>query len=381
MKMRSLILTALIAVLVLAAAIWVSSSRAPTASSANTGPLAPGLSALLDQITQVRIRSAGNEVIATLEQGEDGWGLREKNDYPVDLDRLRNLLSALATAQRVEAKTAMAERYWQLGVEDVALDDARGVAVDIVTPKARYAFIIGDNPVRGSGTYVRADGDAQTWLVDQSIAVERKPANWLVKEIIDVGANRVQRVSVTPAEGAAFAIERAADDAASDYRLEGVPPGREVAEDYQREALAGLLSGLGFEDVYPVAEYAVPEQTRVTLFALDDGRRVRIESWQDDGRTYARFDMTLDEDAATAWLARPLAQAGDSASKTREAVTDGSDDETAVPASAARTVTRADLDSRVRAFQRARQDWVYQLPAYKAANLNKDLEAYLKPKE
>ena len=375
MSARSLILIALAALLAAVAAIWVSSLRAPESASASPGPLAPGLSEVLDEVNQVRLVAAGDEILATLERGEDGWGLVEKHGYPIDLGKLRSLLSAFVSTQRVEGKTTVPGRYPQLGVEDVSNPDARGVRVDITTPQRTFSVIIGDNPVRGSGTYVRIADQAQSWLVDKSIAVERKPANWLVKQIIDVGANRVHAVSITPVAGPAFGLIRSDADADSDFALQGVPRGREVAANYEREALAGLLSGLTFEDVFAASEQAAPEQTRVALFSLDDGRRVRIESWQNDGRTYARFELSLDEDVATAWLARPVVQAStDPDEAGTETRTSASEDVATPPP------TREQLEAQVAQFQRTQQGWVFQLPAFKASNLNKDLEDYLKPK-
>lgn len=371
MKARSLILIALAALLASLAAVWVASLRAPEAVSASPGPLAPGLSEVLDSVSQVRLLAAGDETLATLERGKGGWGLAEKHGYPVELDTLRNLLSAIASAQRVEAKTALAERYSQLGVEDVSAPDARGVRIDITTPQRMFSVIVGDNPVRGAGTYVRIADQAQSWLVDKSIAIERKPANWLMKQIIDVGANRVRAVSITPVEGPAFGLTRSDGDPASDFTLQGVPRGREVAPNYEREALAGLLSGLSFEDVFVASEQAAPEQTQVALFSLDDGRRVQIDSWQHEGRTYARFSLSLDEEVAAIWLARPVAQAA-AAPDEAEATTS-----TAVVTP---PLTREQLDAQVALFQRTHEGWVFQLPAFKASNLNKDLEDYLKPK-
>lgn len=93
--------------------------------------------------------------------------------------KLRALLQTLATAQRVEARTRVPERYAQLGVEDVSAADARGVRVEVVTPEQTHAWIIGNNPVRGVGTYVRAADQAQSWQIGTNLAVERSAANWL----------------------------------------------------------------------------------------------------------------------------------------------------------------------------------------------------------
>ena len=364
MKTRTLVIVVVAAVLALLAAVWMSSSRTPEMAGERAGPLAPGLSEALDGATQVRLTGAGNTVLATLERNASGWGLAEKNGYPVDVEKLRGLLSGIAVARRVEAKTALPERHAQLGVEDVAADDAHGVRVDIVTPSRTFSLVLGDNLARGTGTYVRAADEAQSWLIDRNIAVERNPANWLVKRIIDVGANRIAAISVKPEDGATIALARTQDDTASDFALLDLPRGREAATGYEREALAGLLSGLSFEDVFPATERTAPEKTRQARFTLDDGRLLEIVSWQDEGRTYARFAMTLDDAAAQAWLARQPADA--------DAQND--DDAPAAPA------TLDALAEEVASFQRHHGDWLYVLPSFKASNLNKGLEDYLKPK-
>lgn len=364
MKTRTLVIVVVAAVLALLAAVWLSSSRTPELAGEHAGPLAPGLSEALDGATQVRITAAGNVVLATLERNESGWGLAEKNGYPVDVERLRGLLSGIAAARRVEAKTALPDRHAQLGVEDVAGDTAHGVRVDIITPSRTYSHIFGDNLARGTGTYVRAADEAQSWLIDRNIAVERNPANWLVKRIIDVGANRIAAISVTPEDGAVIALERTPDDTTSDFALLNLPRGREAATGYEREALAGFLSGLTFEDVFPADHITPPEKTRNTHITLDDGRVLDIVSWQQEGRTYARFAMTLDDAAAQSWLARQPADA--------DAQND--DDAPAAPA------TLDALAEEVASFQRHHGDWLYVLPSFKASNLNKGLEDYLKPK-
>lgn len=363
MKTRTLIHIAIIAVLALLAAVWISSSRGPDVASAQPGPLAPGLSEALDSATQVRITAAGDAVLATLELKDGRWGLLERGGYPVDVDKLRSLLSAIASARRIEAKTALPERHAQLGVESVSATDAHGVRVDVVLPSHTYAYVIGDNLARGTGTYVRAADEDQSWLIGSNIAVERNPANWLTKQIIDVGANRISAISVTPEEGDAIELVRTDNDPTSDFAFVSLPRGREAAEGYQREALAGLLSGLTFEDVHPSGEYGAPEKTRTALFTLDDGRQLKITAWQHESRSFARFAMSLDDTAAQAWLARqPVPDQ------------DENEDAPAVP-------TLASLTETVASFQQAHGDWIYVLPAFKASNLNKGLEDYLKPKD
>ena len=213
--------------------------RSPVESKA-----APGVRAgsQLDQVTQVRITGAGNTVLATLQRDGSGqWKLLEKGGYPVDVEKLRSLLSAIALAQKIEPKTALPERHAQLGVEDVSTADAHGVQVDIDAGSHQFAIVFGDNVVRGSGTYVRHVAEDQSWLVGNNIAVERNPANWLVRELIDIGANRIDAIRVQPIEGPVIELARSAeDDAASDFARRAAG-GREPAEGYTCEALAGVV--------------------------------------------------------------------------------------------------------------------------------------------
>ena len=359
MKPRMLLALVAAAVLALLAAAWVASLRAPDDVSPQPGLLAPGLAQVLDQVTQVRIVGAGNATRVTLDRGDGGWGVAERNGYRADAEKLRALLQALASAQRVQAKTAIAERHAQLGVEDVAAADARGARVDIVTPLRTYSWVIGDNLVRGTGTYVRDAAEAQSWLINSNIAVDQAATNWLDRDIVDIGANRITTIEVTPAQGPAFSLLRQDDDPASDFAFASLPKGREPAEGYRREALAGALSGLTFEDVFTARQRPVPETSQVTRFALDDGREVEIRSWQHEGNVLAALAQRLDADKAGQWRARQ-AERGDG--------DDAQDAEAADPA------------QQVEAFQRDHAGWVYQLPAYKASNLNKQLEDYLQPK-
>lgn len=373
MKTRILVIAAIVAML---AAIWLASTRSPQSSGIEGGALAPRLGSQLDQVTQVRITGAGNTVLATLQRDGSGqWKLLEKGGYPVDVEKLRSLLSAIALAQKIEPKTALPERHAQLGVEDVSTVDAHGVQVDIDAGSHQFAIVFGDNVVRGSGTYVRHVAEDQSWLVGNNIAVERNPANWLVRELIDIGANRIDAIRVQPIEGPVIELARSAeDDAASDFAFVELPRGREPAEGYTREALAGVLSGLSFEDVFTLDEMPEPEAIQEARFSLRDGRRLTLRSWQQDERTFARLSMALDEAAAQAWIDARTELAAD------EAEVSATGEDGVAPEEAA-AETLESLAAQVAAFEQVHQDRVYVLPLYKASNLNKGLEDYLKPKE
>jgi hypothetical protein len=177
-------------------------------------------------------------------------------------------------------------------------------------------------------------------------------------------------VEVVPAKGAKIVIERVEDDTASDFKLLDVPKGREPAEGYTRDALAGVLSMLRFEDVFTAESEPVPgEGVQRAVFTIADGRSVQLESWDKDGKLMGRLTMTLDEDAARAKLEQRKAVA--------EVTADADEPADAIDVDA----ELAKLRESVEAFGRDRNNWVYVIPGYKASNLRKGFDEYLKPKD
>lgn len=377
MKPRTVLILIAVAIAALALAFTLSGTRRPVAQTPASAKLLPGLYETLDSVTSVRIVGAGDATLATLERKDGTWILVEKGGYRVDVAQLRNLLDALATARTVEAKTANPALHSRLGVEDIASAEARGVKVEIATADATHAVIIGDNIGQGTGTYVRRASEAQSWQIGSDIAVEQKPAEWLDKSIMDIAARNVAKVEVLPADGKPVRIERVEDDASSDFRLLDVPKGREPAEGYTRDALAGVLSMLKFEDVFPAAAEPAPESVQHATYTLDDGRSVEVYFWEKDGKLLSRFSMRLDEAAARATLERraEVAAAGSA---------EGGSPEGEAAADAAPAIDMeaelAKLRDQVEQFERSYGEWVYALPAYKASNLRKSFEDYLKSK-
>ncbi len=380
MKPRTVLMFAVIAIVALGLAFTLAGSRRPVAQTPASANLLPGLSESLDSVNRVRIIGAGDATLATLERKDDAWSLAERGGYRVDVARLRDLLDALATARTVEAKTANPSLHARLGVEDTASADAHGVKVEIATPSASHAVIVGDNIGQGTGTYVRRAAEAQSWQISSDIAVERNPAQWLDKAIVDIAARNVMKVEVEPANGKPVRIERIEDDAQSDFRLLDVPKGREAAEGYTRDALAGVLSMLKFEDVFTAAAEPVPDSAQRATYTLDDGRSVDVRFWDKEGKVFSRFAMHLDEAAARVALERRADAMKASDAKTTEAETPKGDATTNAAPVIDVDAELAKLREQVERFGQEHGKWVYVLPAYKASNLRKGFDEYLKPR-
>ena len=411
MNRHRLVVLAVVAAVGAAAALWSTQTRKPAQEISASEPLVPGLQEKLNDVSQLRVIGPGGKPLTTIVRGEAGWSLQEKGGYAVDTDQVRDFLMTLAKARRVEAKTSSEALYAKLGVGDVAKADAIGVQVEIDGLAKPVAVILGHNVLRGNGTFVRNAGDAQSWQTDINIAAEREPAKWLQAQIVDVAPGKVESLTIKPAEGAAIEIVRAPAGGSAEFTLRNVPKGRELESEFVADAAAGLLSGLRLDDVAPEAE-AEPGDAALTTseFRIEDGTVITLTSWKANDKTLARLVATLDETRATAFaeaeVARAAKEAAALAGETAEKPADApagtllaADDAgtaasatDAAPAStpaqpAATAAAAPDAQQRlatvrdnVAALQAKFAPWTYTLPSYKAGNLNKSLEDYLKPK-
>jgi hypothetical protein len=393
MSTNRVILLGAVAVLLLGAALWYAGSRLPAQQSEVNEPFVPGLAARLNDVERVRILGAGATVLATIERSGDGWGLVERGGYPVDTAKLRTLLVDVAEARRVEAKTSNPALHERLGVEDIAIADASGEQLEIEGGGEPLRIIVGAGAARDRGSFVRHAGEAQSWQIDRVLRVDREPVSWLQRDLLDIIVERIQAVEVLPAGGPRIAIARS-QDSAGDFRVVDLPPGREQASEFVADATAGLLSSLRFDDVLDADAVEVDEASRrKSRFLLRDGLRIELDSWQAHGKTAARFEAMIDEEQLAAHVEAEMRTAADAwqARSDAGAVADAADDtaETELaPApplaisdpDALRAQHRAKVQAEVDALNRRFARRVFVLPGFKAGNLNRDLEAYLRPR-
>jgi hypothetical protein len=266
------------------------------------GPLLPGLDARLATIESIELRGAGDAVLATLDRGPAGWTVRERDGWPADRTGVRTLLRDLAAAHRVEAMTAKADRHARIGVDALAAPDARGIEVRLRGKGWNDAVLVGDAAPANGGRFVRLPAQAQAWRVDRPLELPREAAAWLDTRLSDVPLVHVATVHSHDDAGHAFDLAHRDDR----FRIVDAPSAA-MGDSYRGDTLAGLLEDLRFEDVAADDGHAAE---RTVEYALDDDRRVRLESWRVDGRIWVRVrecgEDTAPDDCATParWLGR-----------------------------------------------------------------------------
>ncbi|MCW8846385.1 MAG: DUF4340 domain-containing protein [Gammaproteobacteria bacterium] len=234
-----------LALAALAFAGWMSQHRAQS-GDLYSGPLLPGLSEQINQVTGLVLRdSQGRQVSIRLNDGF--WGIEEKQGYPADAGKLRSALLILADAQVLEVKTSRPDMYSRLGVEDPDTPGADNLVLTIVLPGQERSLIMGKLAMN-SGTYVRRNGEPTSLLINQALALQADPIKWLTADLLDLGPDVIQRVDIRHPDGSELVITRKDGDG-HDFRIEDLPPGREPQSDFVANGIAGALARLSFQDV------------------------------------------------------------------------------------------------------------------------------------
>lgn len=295
----------------------------PTAA----GQLLPALETIADSLTEVRVDDGDDAT--TLRQSAPGrWVVAERNDYPANTARLRQLVVALAGAAIVEEKTSNPALYGKLGLGEPG-DESAGTFITFAAPAEEQTVVLGDS-ARRDNRYARVAGRSATYLIDANPETPAGPADWLLPDIVDVPASDIAGFTIEHGDGER--IEFAKDDPEqADFEPANLPEGRELTYPSVANAIAGTLAGLTLTDVRPQSG---AEPAATVHFRRRDGSLLRV-------------DVIRDEDDE-AWLALSADSAGADASASTDAI-----------------------NERV-------SGWEYRVPDYKARQLTKRWDDLLK---
>jgi hypothetical protein len=417
MMQKRLLSLLLITLAVLGIGLILSQRQQPVAQGqqSNTGPLVPGLTSALNEVSSIRISKAGDELIAELKRSASGWTVANRHDYPADIGKVREYLIKLSEARVREAKTSKPENYARLGVADLGSEGATGLGVEVGGLTTPVKLIVGVGAGGGSpGTFVRRADEAESYLVSGDVIPDKEGGNWLAREILSLPSAEVRAVAVTAPDKSVLKIDKT-DPGAFNYTVHGIPKGRELSSESVGNLTAAVLDGLTLEDVRPSAE-ATPDaaSTWTAAYAGYDGHVVEVMLWESDGKSWARFAARVDEAALDQWVAgekakadaaRATAQAEAAAkaaateAKPADATADAAKptdamaepviaaaDDAAAPipepfdADKVRADKLAELHKRVDELNARTSPWAYAIPSWKAGNIKKKIDDMLQPK-
>jgi hypothetical protein len=355
---------------VAAAAAWVSVRNAPQHAAPAERPVLPSLTEALDAVSEVRLARADGTA-TTLQRRDSGWVVAQRN-YPADPDKLRSLLIGLSGLRAIEDKTSDPARYAALNVEDPAGAQAHSVRIDVVAGARTWSLLLG-KAAGADACYVRVPGSQAALLARPRLDADPAPARWIRPEVLDVAADRIEKVAVRPADGPSYWIEREKRGAA-DLTLHGAPPGRKPLGPAVVDAIAGTLARLNVEDVKERAATMPPHQSRASFLTFE-GLKLDVDGYRDGTTAWIRIDAGVDADTARRFASAPVGQA-----KAAEAKgTEGKAVEAKMAEARAAEATPPDAASEAAALNARLHALDFQVPVYQYDQIYRQLKDLLEP--
>jgi hypothetical protein len=357
----------LVAVFVALLALVMFGQREGTSPAGAGAPLIAGLEDALGDLERVTVTKANGETVATIEKRPDNWVVTNKHDYVANAGKLRQALTALGEARILEQKTANAELYGRLGVEDVTAADAAGVSIALSAPGRELPTIILGNAEGAKYRYARRAGEAQSFLIDRNPDVPRAAAQWLESQIVDIRGERVREVTITHPDGDVVHISKTGPELAN-FEVADVPEGRELSYPGVANVVGNSLRELNLEDVEPADAATTAEATVVELKTFD-GLVVKVTGVERDDASW----ITLEASADPSQAAAPPAAS--------EAAAEPANDGAAAPAEGAASATpppAADPAAEAARINAKVSGWRYKIASFQYDQLTRRMADLLK---
>jgi hypothetical protein len=312
MSLRTVIVLAVALVALVLVAIF--GQRGGTSSSGNGDLLVPSLADVLADLERVTVVKANGETVATLERRPDDWIVTDKHGYVASAAKLRQALTGLAEARILEQKTANAELYGRLGVEDVAGAEAAGVSVTLTAAGRELPTIVLGNAEGTKYRYARRAGETQSFLIDRNPDFPRAAAQWVDSVIVDVRSDRIKQVTITHADGEVLRLSKTGPEL-TNFEVATIPAGRELSYPGVANVIGNALRELNLEDVEPAAASPAVDPT-IVEYRTFDGLVLRVTGVKRNDESWVSFEASVDAEqaaqaaAAAAPPAAPAAEPG-----------------------------------------------------------------------
>ncbi len=256
-------------------------------------PLYPGLMERVNDATSIRVASQADGSITITKQG-DTWTVAERHDYPADFDKIRAALVELASMETLEPKTSRPENFAELYVEDVGPADGattnsirftakadNDVLADLLIGRARPKDI-------GEGVFVRKHGENQVWLANGSFQPNRRALQWLDRNVVNIDARRIMRVTVTHPDGDTFTVNRPEMASENMAYASPVPEGWQPKPPHEMNNMASVPDFLIFQEVKPAGEIAWTADPVVSTYRTFDGLTLTMTAVEQDGDVWVK---------------------------------------------------------------------------------------------
>jgi hypothetical protein len=297
MNARTAVILAVLGVLAVAAG-WQFGTRTEPSEQTSVAPgtlVFPELAPKLQQAARVEITHAGQTLVIT--KGAEKWGLADRGGFPVQQDKLRELLTGLTELRLTEPRTADPTQFSKLGVEDPKPATANSNLLRVLDNEGKLIveLIVGHRRVRTQGNvpediYVRRPGENQSWLAEGRLPVDADPQLWFDRDIANIDHGKIATVTVHRGDAV---LEFGRD---GDKLVLKSPAEHPKLDDYRVEDVGRSLETLTLTDVKPAAREP-GEKIGTCDITTTDGVKISVTVFKAGKDIWAQFAAAGEGDA------------------------------------------------------------------------------------
>lgn len=369
MKKRTLLTLGLVTLLLVGAALWMQDE--PQRSASSGGLLFPELMDSINEISRISGRSAKGAF--SIVKNEAGWVVADRDNYPADAQRVREVIIGLAQLSKLQPKTTNPDLYAKLQLQDIGKSDSKARAVDlhVADDQAVVKLLVGKSKAaKGvssqSEYYVRVPETEQSWLVQGKLDFPELPEAWLDKELLNIDQKRVHRVRVESRDGSPVEVAKP-ERTLEDFDLADVPEESKIKYQFAVNDIALSTAALKLKDVQAVKQSSDEQPGQSVRLQTYDGLQIDIDLVEREGQTWAQ--LRADYAAALVLSDADEAAAAEAVSPAKDA------DAGAETGEAGQQIKSADeVQAEAAALNDKWLNWRYQLD-------DRQLQDILKPKE
>lgn len=252
--------------------------------------LIPDLAKNIENVGTVLIRSKGKSFKVHRQSGS--WVMPNKYDYPVDVEKIRDLVQNSARIEILEAKTSDPANYESLGLDDPEKESSKAIRIVLLGEdgKTKYADYIRGinrkaiNTTKSNEIYARLFNSKQAYLVKADLNFDLSAHTLLSGETFVIKYDRLKSITFDYLKGTTddftigkdipgqldFAIINPAD-----VKLKAFGKANAISTSLENMELLDIIPA----DKFPVADYEV-EITYKTFSGLSV--YVKLYNYKDD---------------------------------------------------------------------------------------------------
>ncbi|MDT7042949.1 DUF4340 domain-containing protein [Candidatus Nitronereus thalassa] len=381
MTTKSLTILGGLAIVLIGVALLL--SQPDTSGQSKAGQyLFPGLMEKINEVSELSVKTQAETI--TIARTGESWIVKEKHDYPANMEKLREAVVGLGELKILEAKTKKPELYDKLGLEDVEAEGSfsTGLTLKDAAGAIMAEAIVGkQEPSKGSlgqdEVYVRKPGDPQTWLAIGKFSVEKVPSEWLDKDFLEVEPKRVRQVTIKHQDNTKLVLKKERPDD-QDFTVVNLPKGKEVQSQFAVNNIVATVTSLGLEDVKPASEVSFDEKAVVTaLFQTFDGLEGNVKLFRKDEKDYVKVSAVFNADLI--WKPKPEEESQSEKPENEEnAKASEIEKREAEKPKPPKIKPEGDVKTEIETINKKVADWVYVIPKFRADTILKKPEDLIK---